>query len=133
MDPLSITTGVASILGTLVKTSYQVSQFIDEVKDASKDMLAVTRELDALSAPLTQLSNNQDLVASLQGDFGIKEVMASCDTVLLDMNILMRKIASGRMSSVRWAMSGKADMGKLRTHLEAYKSALVIVLNVHMA
>jgi hypothetical protein len=117
----------------VVTTSLQISQFVGEVRDASKDMVAVTRELDGLSAPLTQLSKNKDLVASIEDKSGLQELMSSCDKVLNEMNNLMQRISTSRMSFMRWARTGKADMAKHRTHLEAYKSALVIVLNVHMA
>jgi type IV secretory pathway TrbF-like protein len=133
MDPLSITAGSASILSTVVTVSLKISQFIGDVRDASADMVLVTRELDSLTGALTQLSNDHDLAARLEAQSGLKEILSSCDKVLARISTLMEKTASGRMSSVRWAMSGRADMGQLRTHLEAYKSALVIVLNVHTA
>jgi hypothetical protein len=133
MDPVSIIAGSATLLGSVIKISLQVTQFVDEVHDASNEMSSVSRELDSLSAPLTQLKNDASLVASLRNESGLQDIMRNCDQVLGQMSLLMRKVSTSRTSSMRWAISGRAEMAKLRSTLETYKSALVIVLNVHMA
>lgn len=58
-------------------------------------------------------------------------VLGSCDTVTQQMHTLLEKMSSHNLARrSQWVATGRDDMNRLRSSLEAYKSALDIALEV---
>jgi hypothetical protein len=128
-DPFSIAAGVTSALGTILKLSFEVAQFVSSVRDASEEMDSVRRELEAITTPLNQLKNVASAVPSdLQR--GLSAVVRGCDDEAAGILKQLQSAGAGRNRSVRWHYSGRAEMAKRRSALEAHRSALTLTLMI---
>jgi len=56
MDPLSIAAACVGLVSSITKASLSITIFIRQVRDAARDMDAVSRELLSLKAVLETLS-----------------------------------------------------------------------------
>ncbi|CAG8984162.1 hypothetical protein HYALB_00008164 [Hymenoscyphus albidus] len=86
MDPLSITSTVASIVGICLKTAKSLSDLRDKYKDAEMTILAIHSETSVIGATLSKiqcllLTNPEALSPKIQEDPGI-EVKATFDVAL---------------------------------------------------
>jgi hypothetical protein len=135
MDPLSITAGCSNLVTTVLKVSIQINDFVREVRDARWDLDAVSRELISLKTLLEILSEDaenstgggfpQSLVSQICG------ILTNCGGVLEQIEASLQKHAGGGVKrGVKWSLSGRDDMNKLRSSLEAHKSALDIALDM---
>jgi hypothetical protein len=135
MDPLSITTACVGLVTTISKVSITVNGFVREVRDARGDLDAVSRELLSLKTVLELLSD--DAEGSKGGGFPqslikqISGILKNCHGVLEQIESSLRKHSGGGVKKgVKWSLSGRDDMNKLRSSLEAHKSALDIALDM---
>jgi ankyrin repeat protein len=135
MNPLSITAGCSNLVTTILKISIQIDGFVREVRDARWDLDAVSRELISLKTLLEILSEDaenstgggfpQSLVSQICG------ILTNCGGVLEQIEASLQKHAGGGVKrGVKWSLSGRDDMNKLRSSLEAHKSALDIALDM---
>lgn len=135
MDPLSITGTCIALVTTISKISIQISGFVREVRDARGDLDGVSRELTSLKSVIEILS--EDAENSIHGGFPetlvrqIYGILANCNDVLGQIEVSLQKYAGGSVTrGVKWSLSGRDDMIKLRSSLEAHKSALDIALDM---
>jgi hypothetical protein len=135
MDPLSITVGCSTLVSTVLKVSIQINGFVREVRDARWDLDAVSRELISLKTVLEILS--EDAENSTGGGFPqslvrqICGILTNCGGVLEQIEASLQKHAGGGVKrGVKWSLSGRDDVNKLRSSLEAHKSALDIALDM---
>lgn len=135
MDPLSITVSCISLVSAVTKVSVKINSFVREVRDARGDLDAVTRELTSLKTVLEILSD--DCTNSKGGAFPpslvkqISGILTNCGGVLGHIEeSLGAHSGNGIKKGVKWALSGRDDMNKLRSNLEAHKSALDIALDM---
>ncbi|KAH8774034.1 hypothetical protein BGZ57DRAFT_403504 [Hyaloscypha finlandica] len=135
MDPLSITAGCSTLVTTVLKVSIQINGFVREVRDARWDLDAVSRELISLKTVLEILS--EDAENSTGGGFPrslvrqICGILTNCGGVLEQIEASLQKHAGGGVKrGVKWSLSGRDDVNKLRSSLEAHKSALDIALDM---
>jgi hypothetical protein len=135
MDPLSITTACVGLVTTIAKVSITVNGFVREVRDARGDLDAVSRELLSLKTVLELLSD--DAETSTGGGFPqslikqISGILKNCHGVLGQIeSSLQNHSGAGVKKGVKWSLSGRDDMNKLRSSLEAHKSALDIALDM---
>jgi hypothetical protein len=135
MDPISIATGALGIAGTIGKLSITISTFVRQVRDARGDMDAVLRELVSLKTILEMLaddavenqSNNIPTTLTEQ----ISGILNGCDGVVVQITeTISRYNGNGIFAKGQWAISGRSDMDKLRSNLEAHKSALNMALEL---
>jgi Fungal N-terminal domain of STAND proteins len=135
MDPISITTGALSIVGSIGKLTITISTFVRQVRDARSDLDTVMRELVSLKSVLEILAED----VSQPGPNGLPEslaeqvqgILTGCDGVVMQIAQTLSKFE--RKSLIvkgQWALSGRGDMDKLRSSLEAHKSALNIALDM---
>jgi Fungal N-terminal domain of STAND proteins len=135
MDPLSITAACITLVTTVSKVSIQINGFVREVRDARGDLDAVSRELISLKTVLEILS--EDAANSTGGGFPqslvrqISGILTNCGGVLEQIEASLQKHAGGGVKrGVKWSLSGRDDVNKLRSSLEAHKSALDIALDM---
>lgn len=129
--PLSITTGILSLLSTVGKTSIAIANFVKTCREARSDLLGVGQELSTLKQILewlkddTDSDNNSSVPDSLSEQ--ILPIISNCNAVLEKINEVVKK-HSGRLGPARWAIDGKRDVISLRGELNAYRGALSVTL-----
>jgi len=131
MDPLSITTGCLTLLGTIGQTSLAITSFVRSCREARGDLAEVARELSELKMVLELLQGGQDvendriIPESLQRQ--ILGILVKCNEILVKIDAVLEK-HRGRVGDIRWVATGKNDVANLRQSLEAYRGALSLVL-----
>jgi Fungal N-terminal domain of STAND proteins len=135
MDPISITTGALSIVASIGKLTITVTRFVRQVRDARGDLDAISRELVSLSSILEILAED----VSNPGPNGLPESIAKqiqgilngCDGVVVQLAETLSKFDGNSLKTKgAWALNGRGDMDKLRSSLEAHKSALNIAVDM---
>lgn len=135
MDPLSISVSCLTLVATISRLSISVSTFIDDVRAARTDLLAVDRELSSLQAILKLLAKDtehtSDHIPSEAIQVQIRGIITNCTGLLEEMERTLRRYGGTRIDkAAKWAISGKGDIAKLRSSLESHKSALQIALDM---
>ena len=132
MDPLSITAACSGLLGAVTNLSIQITKFVSSVRDAWRDIDAVSRELTSLALCLETLRDD-----SLTNEFhnnisgNLLSVLVNCKVVVKDIaDLLARLQASVSGGRVQWPLSGRDEVNRLRSSLESHKSALEIALEL---
>jgi hypothetical protein len=136
MDPLSISASCVGLVATIAKTSTALTCFVRDVRDARRDLDAVSRELSSLKTVLELLAEDtvdekaQSLPAGLQAQ--ITGILTNCNGVVIEIEDGLSKHEKSKLGRAGyWTMGGgKGDMSKLRSSLEAHKSALEIALDM---
>jgi hypothetical protein len=133
MDPLSINTSCIGLVSSVVKVSIQISDFVRRAREARGDLDAISRELVSLKTLLEILSEDartgKGFTESLANH--ISGILKNFGGVLEQIETSLHKHAgAGITPAVKWSQSGRDDMNKLRSSLEAYKSSLDIVLDM---
>ena len=134
MDPLSVTAACAGILGSLADFSLQINSFVRAVRNARRDMDAVSREISSLSLCLETLhddcsGNTVEYPPQLKQSLVV--LLKNCDTVAKDMDkVLSSTLKSKLGASVSWSTSGSSEMDKLRVRLAAHKASIEIALEM---
>jgi hypothetical protein len=135
MDPLTITATCIGLVSTIGKVSYQINSFVRQVRDSRHDLDAVSRELHSLETILNILSDEEDeqekqdaLPPNLVAQIAV--VLSNCGVVLGQIQASLKKHQGGGLvKGIKWTVSGRDDMEKLRSSLEAHKSALGLTLD----
>jgi len=131
MDPLSVTAGCLSLLGSVASTASAVTSFIRGCREARGDLTAVTRELSEMNIVLellrdeTETKDSRIIPEKLR--IQIVSILGSCEGVLKKINEVLQR-HSGQLGAVRWVSDGKGEVASLRQSLEAYRGALSVVL-----
>ena len=131
MDPLSIAGGCVGLVASIAQLSVVINGFVRGVRDARGDLDAVNRELLSLKTVLELLADDVSATSkaplpdTLQRQ--ISGIVTNCGGVVADIEETLQKYDG---KSVLWTISGKGDMAKLRSALEAHKSALDIALDM---
>lgn len=135
MDPLSITASCFTLAATITRVSYQVTEFVREVRDARSDLDAVARELLSIKTVLEILAD--DAKDPAQNNFPptlgrqVTGILANCNDVVAQIERLLSSYQGSRLTKgTKWALNGRGDAGKLRSTLEAHKTALDIALDM---
>jgi hypothetical protein len=135
MDPFTITTGCVALVATIAKVSSQISEFVREVRDARNDLDAVSRELVSLNNVLGILSEDAQSPAvetfppNLRNQ--VSSVLKSCQIALGQIETCLQTYSRGGLTEgARWSVHGRSDIDKLRSTLEAQKSALDLALDL---
>ncbi len=132
MDPLTVSTACVGLLAAVAQLSAQLTGFVSDVRESGRDLRAVNRELASLSLCLEALrddSNSMEYPSGLEQN--LLAVLGNCDVVTKQMVALIQKMSSGSIGQrVQWATFGRDDMNKLRSSLEAHKSALDTALDL---
>lgn len=135
MDPLSITGACVGLVASITTLSLKINSFVREVRDARSDMEAVKTELGSLEMVLGILEEESKgfegpgfrpaLVKQVCG------ILANCGSVLQDIEKALAQFSKGQArNGLKWAVSGRGDIEKMRSYLEVHKSALNIALDM---
>ena len=132
MDPFTITAACTGLIAGIAQLSVQISSFVGDVRDARKDMDAVSRELGSLSLCLHALGDDSENPALPDGlTESLKAILRNCDLVVTQMKALLKKMGSGHLARrIQWSTFGKDEMNKLRSSLESHKSAFTIAVDI---
>ena len=138
MDPLSITASSVALAGTVAKVSIAIAQLIRDAREMRHDLDRVKRELDSIESILAMLaddfkrhSTESTAVMPESLVLRLSSVLTACEHVVLQIEALVtRYLRGGFRRRSEWLISGKADVDKLRTSLEAQKAALDIALDL---
>lgn len=135
MDPLSLSASCVGLIAAVTKTSLTVTSFVREVRDARRDLDAISRELSSLKNVLELLAEDTDgqkgtLPTSLESQ--ITGMLTNCNGVVTEIENGLAKASKSKFGKAGyWTLGGgQSDMAKLRSSLEAYKSALEISLDM---
>lgn len=133
-DPVSIAMTCTGLLATVAKTCTQIYTFVSKVRDARRDMDAVTRELSSLALCLESLRGEAPSFAKhcpkpLQQN--LVDVMGDCEKIVKKMQKYLEKYTAseGVASQVQWTTSGCKEIDKLRSNLETHKRTLEMVMD----
>ena len=132
MDPFTVSTACVGLLAAVAQLSGQITTFVSGVREARRDMEAVSRELVSLTMCLEALRDDS---SKIQYPDGMKQnllaVMENCNKVAEQMSGLIQKMSSHSLGRrVQWTAFSRDDMNKLRSSLETHKSALDIALDL---
>lgn len=132
MDPFSVTTACVGLLNGILGLSKQISSFVIGTRDAHKDMQAFSKELVSLQLCLESLKEER-----IVGQFPDKlkqsllVIISSCSDVVDQMSSLLARHSSGSLGRrMQWSMFSRDEADRLRSSLEAHKSAIEIALSV---
>jgi hypothetical protein len=134
MDPLTITATCIGLVSTITKTSLLVVGFVKDVRSARSDLDSVLRELQSLKTVLELLTEDctdstKNIPQILQQQ--ISGIVTNCSGVVVDIEQVLERHDGGKLAkATKWVASGKNEVIKLRSTLEAHKSALEIALDM---
>ena len=98
MDLFTVSTGCIGLLAGIAQLSTQISAFVSSVRDARRDMDAVSRELSSLSLCLGTLRDDS---AKIEYPDGLREnliaVLKNCDSVVKEMTALLEKLSGANL------------------------------------
>ena len=134
MDPFSITTGCLAIVTTIGQLSLAITNFVRQARHTRHDLDAVSGELGSLRTVLEMIaedfaSPNDEILTRLGSQ--IDGLLKECDRVLAEIAQLLSRFGNGSIvTASQWAISGKSDVDRLRSSLEAHKTGLSLALDV---
>ncbi len=135
MDPLSISVSCVSLVATIGKVSLAANQFVREARYTRHDIENVKRELGSLSGVLEMLAEDtaKEEFKQFPPSLGkqISDIVANCNKVVVEIEETLSKYHKNSvLNQAIWAVNGKADVERLKSSLEIYKSALNLTLDM---
>lgn len=127
MDPLSITTACLGAIGTISKVSLEIPLFISSVREARRDMEAVLRELTSLTLCLGALHDDAQKVTF---PTTLLAVVQSCDQIAGQIISLLDRLKLKKSGRIRWTLTEREEVNKLRSSLESHKSCIDVALDM---
>ena len=127
MDPVSIATACTGTIGAITDLSLQITSFVRSVREARRDMEAVSRELTSLSICLTTL---RDDARELKFPDTLLEVVTSCEKIANEMKAILQRLSISKTARLRWTASDRDQINKLRSSLESHKSCVDVALDM---
>ena len=133
MDPLSISTGVAGLIGLALQVAPILHAYISDVASARTDIQTYLREVDALSQVSELLHSFLDTSAAADGQFQTTEAVLfqtikSCETCLADLVRMLSKPTS-LSRKLLWSMEKQkveSIMERLRRYTQLFHFALSV-------
>ena len=123
-DPLSITTGVVGLIGSLVRLNDLRGDFFE----AKNEINSFFREVDSLMNVLTRLQNLNHMPDSLSRD--LLEVLQDCNDTAQKADILLLRSSLSQLPSLYWVYTGKKEVLQLCREIGAQKATIGIILNL---
>jgi len=140
-EPLTIVTGVLSIVGNVWKISKDVYELIDGIKNAPAHIKAVSQDvrglyvvLGALQQLLVKIEEKELPPAAMPVFELLDEPMNNCLTAFVELQKKINKYTkrTGAINESYWKRSWwfftEKDTNVYRVHLAAYKSTVTIAL-----
>lgn len=135
MEPLSISTGVVSLISGITKITLDIRSFIVQYREAGRDLRRISSELSAVRDILENVGEQLDGSGSGYGvSRGVEEILAGamrgCVVTVGEIEGLLGKYVDERKRrKIAWAVYAKGDMGRLQSDLEQNKSTLGLALD----
>ena len=104
------------------------------MSEARTDLDRVPRELHSLQTALELIQEDakddtKPFPAIIQRH--VSEIVTNCNSVVVEIQTCIKKYRDGKVKNkAAWALNGQGDMQKLRSSLEAHKSALELALDM---
>ncbi|UPK95305.1 hypothetical protein LCI18_006240 [Fusarium solani-melongenae] len=134
MDPLSIATGCAGLITAIGGLSVSIHTFVRTCREARGDLDSVSRELLSLKTILELIqedASDESRPFPTTLNQHVNAILANCNLVVTEIQSCITNYNQGRLRSrVTWAINGQGDINKLRSSLEAHKTALEIALDM---
>ncbi|KAH7190168.1 kinase-like domain-containing protein [Fusarium oxysporum f. sp. albedinis] len=134
MDPLSIISGCAALITAIGSLTISINAFVRTCRDSRSDLDKVSRELHSLQNVLELIQEDaKDDAKPFPPaiEHHITSIVANCTLVVVETQSCIKKYGNGGINSkASWAINGQGDMEKLRSSLEAHKSALELALDM---
>jgi len=127
MDPFSITTACLGVIGTISRLSIEIPLFISSVRDARKDMDAVLRELTSLTLCLGAIRDDAQKVSF---PTTLLAVVQSCGQIAAEILSLLERLKERKSGRIRWSLTEREEVNKLRSSLESHKSCIDVALDM---
>ncbi|KAJ3550305.1 hypothetical protein NM208_g54 [Fusarium decemcellulare] len=134
MDPFSIATGCAGLVQIIGCLSVQIHTFVRACRETRSDLDRVSRELLSLRTVLELIQEDatdesKPFPPTLKQH--VTGIVSNCNTVVLEIQSCIEKYGDNRLKSkASWAVNGQGDITKLRSSLEAHKTALELALDM---
>ena len=117
----------------MLKASLTIVQFSRDVRDATKDLDTVSKELQALAAVLDPLARGLSRCrnGTVSGALAqqVETTLGGCVLVVEQVEENVQKYKRDKTwTRAKWVVFGQEDMQRLRESLEAYKMALSLGL-----
>ncbi|KAF2668968.1 hypothetical protein BT63DRAFT_247118 [Microthyrium microscopicum] len=130
MDPLSIIGTTASLVAIVAHVTDLVVKFGTHVRDARKEMNALSGELGSLKAALGMLEEdfkNPGITIPCT----LQDILVECEAVIHTLVQALEKYNQERLlARAKYAWSGKETMAAYRSTLSAHNAALVLAIDV---
>jgi hypothetical protein len=135
MDPLSISLACITLIGAISQTSTAVANFVRDVRGVKSELDGVSRELQSLKIVLETLADDTGDPTKVSLPETLKRqiagIVTNCMGIVVEIeHTVERHEGSELAQAVRWRAIGRGDISKLRSSLEAHKSALEIALDM---
>nr|CEG04756.1 unnamed protein product [Fusarium clavum] len=134
MDPLSIATGCAGLITTIGSLTISITSFVRSCREARSDLDRVSRELHSLQTALELIQEDAKDVTKPFPEIiqrHVSDILTNCNSVVIDIQTCITKYGDGKVrNKAAWVLNGQGDMQKLRSSLEAHKSALELALDM---
>lgn len=115
--------------------TWKLTAFVRDVRDARNEVEGVNQELLSLKSVLKKFisddieSSSRPLPPSLLNQ--IEGVVSNCTHVVAQVdNCIQSHQGSRIVKGAKWVATGRGDMAKLRSTLEAHKSTLNLALDM---
>lgn len=129
MDPLSITVAAVSLVAGIRTLLVSVNDFARKVRDAQSDIDLVKNELESVQYTLKFLTDN-DLIVPQALTVQFSGIITQTRGIVDQIKTSIDEQSAARISRrIRWVVSGREDMEKLRSSLEQHKSALNLAVD----
>ncbi|KAG4253696.1 hypothetical protein FPRO04_08907 [Fusarium proliferatum] len=135
MDPLSIATGCATLISTIGSLSLSINSFVRTCRESRGDLDRVARELLSLQTVLELIQEDvtdESKVFPTTLGRHVSGIIINCNSVVVELQECITKygVDSRLKTKAGWAINGQGDVAKLRSNLEAHKTALELALDM---
>ncbi|KAI0006663.1 hypothetical protein F4779DRAFT_595719 [Xylariaceae sp. FL0662B] len=129
MDPLSIVAATFGLGDVMSKTLKEAASFVCDVQSAQADINAITREFTSIRTAMDLLTENfqESIPEPLQHD--VVTIIDNCVADVMKIHDILSRFQLPSFSrKLRWAVSGKKELGIIRSSLLTHKNALDMAL-----
>ncbi|KAI1395911.1 Rho GTPase activation protein [Hypoxylon fuscum] len=133
MESLSITTGCTTLNIAIAKVGIVLNGFVREVREARSDVDGISRELHSLQSVLDFLKEDAGLFPPELAE-RTPAVVEHCSNVVDELDIALSTLSSSELPKQdkrsQWLSTGRKDIARYRTSLEAHKTILGLALDL---
>jgi hypothetical protein len=141
MDPLSIATGVVTVIGLITRLTLSLRDLRKDLRSAAGELDSIEQELNGLNLVLARLQLYTESARNVAGQDGTNEALRSilcgCEGTILEIEAKATSAAQnlqgkhiGQLKhSLSWP-SLKRELQDLRNQLERHKSAILLSLHL---